>query len=115
MFLPQGLGDSKTLQLPDKGVSNINGVCQNMPCLVVLVAGRPVSTSDWIDNVDGLVMAWLPGTEGAGVADVIFGEHEFTGSLPVTWFSKVGDLPANEAPLFGVGFGLTKASSGVVK
>lgn len=112
---PQGLGDSETLQLPDTSVNNINGVCTNMPCLVVLVAGRPVSTSKWLENVDGLVMAWLPGTEGAGVADVILREHEFTGSLPVTWFSTIEDLPTNKAPLFDVGFGLTKASSDVVQ
>jgi len=62
---PQGLGDSETLQLPHDSVrTSQSRVCGSMPCLVVLVAGRPVSTASWLEKVDALVMAWLPGVRG---------------------------------------------------
>ncbi|KAL0419050.1 UNVERIFIED_CONTAM: hypothetical protein Sradi_1318500 [Sesamum radiatum] len=62
--------------------------------------------------MDGLVAAWLPGSEGGGVADVIFGDHEFQGRLPLTWFKNVEQLPMHAEdnsydPLFPIGFGLT--------
>uniref|UniRef100_A0A0E0N323 beta-glucosidase n=1 Tax=Oryza rufipogon TaxID=4529 RepID=A0A0E0N323_ORYRU len=60
--------------------------------------------------------AWLPGTEGQGVADVLFGDYGFTGKLPRTWFKSVDQLPMNVGdlhydPLFPFGFGLTINSS----
>jgi beta-glucosidase len=58
---------------------------------------------------DAVVAAWLPGSEGAGVADVLFGDVSFTGTLPVTWPASVDQLPVgstDEAPLFPAGFGL---------
>ena len=56
--------------------------------------------------------AWLPGTEGQGVADVLFGDYGFTGKLARTWFKSVDQLPMNVGdphydPLFPFGFGLT--------
>ncbi|CAI0433097.1 unnamed protein product, partial [Linum tenue] len=62
--------------------------------------------------MDGLVAAWLPGTEGRGVTDVLFGDYGFTGKLPRTWFRRVDQLPMNVGdkhydPLFPFGFGLT--------
>ncbi len=66
-------------------------------------------------------MAWLPGTEGEGISDVLFGEHPFTGKLPYTWPRTNGQLPINknnsggktgcEAPLFPFGYGLGEAGS----
>ncbi|KAJ8492570.1 hypothetical protein OPV22_014291 [Ensete ventricosum] len=62
--------------------------------------------------MDALVAAWLPGSEGQGVADVLFGDFGFTGTLPRTWFKSVEQLPMyvgdkNYDPLFPFGFGLT--------
>jgi len=64
-----------------------------------------------IDHVDAFVAAWLPGTEGDGVADVLFGKHDFEGKLSRTWFKRVDQLPMNVGdkyydPLFPFGFGL---------
>jgi len=56
------------------------------------------------------VSAWLPGTEGAGVADVLFGDQPFSGTLSYTWPASVEQLPvgsSSEAPLFPFGFGMT--------
>jgi beta-glucosidase len=82
--------------------------------VVVLVSGRPLFITDWVDEWDALVAAWLPGTEGQGVADVLFGIQPFTGKLPYTWPSQVEQLPFNFegeiSPLFPFGYGLqTKA------
>ena len=60
--------------------------------------------------------AWLPGTEGHGFADVLFGDQPFTGKLPFTWPKSMDQLPFNlsspaagaKAPLFVFGYGLTK-------
>lgn len=83
-----------------------------LPVVVVLVSGRPrIVTSD-INNWDGFVAAWLPGTEGDGVAEVLYGDYDFTGKLPVTWPSSTSQLPINvddmrgQTPLFPYGYGL---------
>ncbi|KAL2317516.1 hypothetical protein Fmac_031392 [Flemingia macrophylla] len=66
-----------------------------------------------LEKIDALVAAWLPGTEGRGITDVIFGDHDFKGQLPMTWFRKVEQLdqPDDEVgscdPLFPLGFALT--------
>ncbi|KAJ1697540.1 hypothetical protein LUZ63_006052 [Rhynchospora breviuscula] len=57
------------------------------------------------------VAAWLPGTEGLGVTDVLYGDYGFTGKLSRTWFKSVDQLPMNVGdthydPLFPFGFGL---------
>lgn len=61
--------------------------------------------------MDAFVAAWLPGTEARGVADVIFGDYEFQGTLSRTWFRNVNQLPMNIGdehydPLFPFGYGL---------
>ena len=78
---------------------------------MVLVSGRPLVVEPYIDAIDALVAAWLPGTEGQGVADVLFGDYGFTGKLSRTWFRSVEQLPMNvgdahDNPLFPFGFGL---------
>ena len=67
--------------------------------------------ADYIDDWSAFVAAWLPGTEGQGVADVLFGDYEFTGRLPVTWPKSMEQLPLNYGekpydPLFEYGFRL---------
>lgn len=68
--------------------------------------------SPFVDKMDALVAAWLPGSEGQGVADLLFGDYGFTGKLARTWFKNVDQLPMNVGdlhydPLFPFGFGLT--------
>ncbi|KAK6787941.1 hypothetical protein RDI58_016466 [Solanum bulbocastanum] len=105
-------GDSSNLTIPEPGPSTINNVCGAVKCVVVVVSGRPVVLEPYVDKIDALVAAWLPGTEGKGVADVLFGDYGFTGKLARTWFKSVDQLPMNVGdphynPLFPFGFGLT--------
>lgn len=105
-------GDSLNLTLPDSGLSAIKNVCGAVKCVVVVISGRPVVIQPYVSLLDALVAAWLPGTEGQGVADVLFGDYGFTGKLSRTWFKTVDQLPMNVGdphydPLFSFGFGLT--------
>jgi beta-glucosidase len=80
-----------------------------VPVIVVLVSGRPLDIAAELPNWDALVAAWLPGTEGNGVADVLFGDHNPTGTLPMTWMQSASQQPINsgdgKAPLFPLGAG----------
>lgn len=82
-----------------------------VPVIVVLVSGRPLDIASQVGNWAGLVAAWLPGTEGAGVADVLFGDYAPTGKLPVTWMQSASQEPINDgdgqASLYPYGYGLT--------
>ncbi|XP_060172836.1 uncharacterized protein LOC132603685 [Lycium barbarum] len=105
-------GDSTNLTITEPGPSTINNVCGAVKCVVVVVSGRPVVLQPYVDKIDALVAAWLPGTEGQGVADALFGDYGFTGKLARTWFKSVDQLPMNVGdrnynPLFPFGFGLT--------
>ncbi|GJN41515.1 hypothetical protein PR202_gn00904 [Eleusine coracana subsp. coracana] len=106
------LGDNPSLTIPAPGPSVIQTVCKSVKCVVVIVSGRPLVVEPYLGAMDALVAAWLPGTEGQGVADVLFGDYGFSGKLPRTWFRSVDQLPMNLGdkhydPLFPVGFGLT--------
>ncbi|XP_047258240.1 beta-glucosidase BoGH3B [Capsicum annuum] len=105
-------GDSTNLTITEPGPSTINNVCGAVKCVVVVVSGRPVVLEPYVDKIDALVAAWLPGSEGQGVADVLFGDYGFTGKLARTWFKSVDQLPMNVGdrhydPLFPFGSGLT--------
>jgi beta-glucosidase len=86
-----------------------------VPLVVVLVSGRPLNVNAEADAADAFVAAWLPGTEGQGVADVLFGDHNPTGTLPVTWGWDVGQQPINDgdgqAPRYSYGYGLRYPAS----
>lgn len=105
-------GDSTNLTIAEPGPSIISNVCGVVKCVVVVISGRPVVMEPYLANIDALVAAWLPGSEGQGVADVLFGDYGFTGKLARTWFKSVDQLPMNVGdphydPLFPFGFGLT--------
>ncbi|KAF7831601.1 Lysosomal beta glucosidase [Senna tora] len=105
-------GDSLNLTIAQPGPSTIHNVCGSIKCVVVLITGRPVVIQPYLSDIDALVAAWLPGTEGQGVADLLFGDYGFTGKLARTWFKTVDQLPMNVGdkhydPLFPFGFGLT--------
>ncbi|KAL3828643.1 hypothetical protein ACJIZ3_017445 [Penstemon smallii] len=105
-------GDSTNLTITETGQNAIKNVCGAVKCVVVVVSGRPVVIEPYVAQIDALVAAWLPGTEGQGVADVLFGDYGFTGKLARTWFRRVDQLPMNVGdshydPLFAFGFGLT--------
>ncbi|XP_016439682.1 uncharacterized protein LOC107765533 isoform X1 [Nicotiana tabacum] len=105
-------GDGANLTIPEPGLSTITNVCRVVKCVVVVISGRPVVVEPYLANIDALVAAWLPGSEGQGVADILFGDYGFTGKLARTWFKSVDQLPMNVGdphydPLFPFGFGLT--------
>ncbi|XVF47057.1 hypothetical protein PTKIN_Ptkin03bG0078600 [Pterospermum kingtungense] len=105
-------GDSLNLTISEPGPSTIHNVCGTVKCVVVVISGRPVVMQPYLESIDALVAAWLPGTEGQGVADNLFGDYVFTGKLARTWFKTVDQLPMNVGdphydPLFPFGFGLT--------
>nr|CAB3448747.1 unnamed protein product [Digitaria exilis] len=105
-------GDNLNLTIPAPGPAIIENVCGSIKCVVVLISGRPlVVEPELLEIIDALVAAWLPGTEGKGVADVLFGDYGFSGKLSRTWFRSVDQLPMNVGdthydPLFPFGFGL---------
>ena len=83
---------------------------------MLIVSGRPQIVTDVLGGVDAVVASWLPGTEGAGVADVLFGKQAFTGKLPVSWPRTADQEPINIGdagydPLYRYGFGLTTRQS----
>jgi beta-glucosidase len=55
------------------------------PILTIMIAGRPLLIDPYLETWDAFVMAWLPGTEGNGMTDVLFGDTPFQGTLPFTW------------------------------
>jgi beta-glucosidase len=107
---PQQEEKSLTLQPSDKAV--VDKVCAAIStCVVLVVSGRPQVVTDIAGEADALVASWLPGSEGAGVADVLFGRRPFTGRLSMTWPRSADQVPinvgdANYQPLYPFGWGL---------
>ncbi|HLD17720.1 MAG TPA: glycoside hydrolase family 3 protein [Patescibacteria group bacterium] len=82
----EGWGDSEHPTLSDEDLEAIRRVrAISKKLIVVIVSGRPLDISSSVKNWDAVVAAWLPGSEGGGLADVLFGDHPFTGTLPVAW------------------------------
>ena len=106
----EGQGDSNNLVLSQTEVDLIARVKErSREVVVIILSGRPLVITDYLDMADAWVAAWLPGTEGQGVVDVIFGDVPFTGKTPFTWPASMDQLPlgsSNDAPLFPFGFGL---------
>jgi beta-glucosidase len=82
-----------------------------VPVVTVLVSGRPLDIASQLPDWKALLAAWLPGTEGNGVSDVLFGDYAPTGKLPMTWMQSASQEPINDGdgktPLFPYGYGLT--------
>ena len=105
-------GDSDKLFLSEKDKKSIEEVKKmGIPYVVVLITGRPLIVNETIDDSDAFLVAWLPGTEGGGVADILFGKENLTGKLSFSWPKSMEDIPCNYDndcdALFPLGFGLT--------
>jgi beta-glucosidase len=118
----EGVGDLKDISLQDQEIKLIEAVRkQSKTVVVILVSGRPRVITDQFPLAEAWVAAWLPGTEGGGVADVLFGDYPFTGKLSYSWPRSNDQLPINvnnsanktgcDAPLFPFGYGLTYGES----
>lgn len=106
------VGNGHDLELSATDRAAVDKVCAAMKCVVLIVSGRPQLVGDRLGAIDALVASWLPGTEGDGVADVLYGRRPFTGQLPVTWPRSEAQLPINVGdptydPQFPYGWGLT--------
>jgi beta-glucosidase len=107
----KGDRDDLALSKEDQlAVANAKGA--GVPVVLVVVSGRPLILGDALAQADAVVAAWLPGSEGAGVADVLFGAHKPTGKLSFSWPRSMAQIPVNVGdptydPLFKYGFGLT--------
>ena len=109
----EGVGDRESLHLSDEDIKLLKKVKNsNLPYVVVLISGRPMIINEALTESDAFVAAWLPGTEGKGISDVIFGDYNFTGRLSMTWPKSMKQIPinygdSNYGPLFQFGFGLS--------
>jgi beta-glucosidase len=109
----EGKGDRADLSLSAEDRALVAGLRQSgRPLVVVLLSGRPMLLGETLTQADAVLAAWLPGTEGAGVADVLFGDRAPTGKLPHSWPRSMAQLPINVGdtpydPLFPYGYGLS--------
>ncbi len=103
-------GDRRDLHLPAEDLALVaKAKAAGVPVVTILLSGRPLILNSALSDSDAFVAAWLPGSEGQGVADVLFGDAKFTGKLPRTWprgneYIATGDK--SEKPLFPPDFGM---------
>lgn len=106
-------GDRTDLHLSPEDVAAVaNMKAAGLRVVVVLLSGRPMIVDDILPQCDALVAAWLPGSEGQGVSDVLSGDYAPTGKLSCSWPRAMAQIPINVGdrnydPLFAYGYGLT--------
>jgi len=106
-------GDRRELNLAPEDVAAIDNMkAAGIPVVVLLLSGRPMILDKAIDKADAFVAAWLPGTEGDGVADVLFGDYKPTGKLSFSWPRTMAQVGVHKGdagydPLFQYGYGLS--------
>lgn len=109
----EGAGDRDDLSLSLQDVNVVRNLkATGVPVVVIIVCGRPLIIDDILENADAIIAAWLPGTEGDGVADVVFGDYAPTGKLSNSWPRTMEQVPINVGdpgydPLYEYGYGLT--------
>ncbi|OVA06029.1 Glycoside hydrolase family 3 C-terminal domain [Macleaya cordata] len=77
-------GQSKPT-IPEPGIRTIENVCVSVKCVVVLISERPLVIKPYLSEMDTLVAAWLPGSEGQGVTNVLYMNYGFTGKLSMNF------------------------------
>jgi beta-glucosidase len=113
----EGQGDKTNPTLTKEDFAAIAKVkAAGVPFAVVLFSGRPLILTDAtgvsaLDQANAFIAAWLPGTEGEGITDVLFGDYKPTGKLSYTWPAALAQIPIRDGdgqtPLYPYGFGLT--------
>ena len=109
----EGGGDRAKLELSAQDLALVDAAKRSgKPVVLVLISGRPLILGDVLDAATAVVAAWLPGTEGDGVADVLYGAYKPTGKLSCSWPANMSQIPINvgdprAAPLFPYGHGLS--------
>jgi beta-glucosidase len=113
----EGVGDSATLDLPADDIAAVVAARRSVDRLIVVIlSGRPVMLDEILPEADAVIAAWLPGTEGAGVVDVLVGDVPFSATTPFAWPITPADAPRSgrgpcEGAVFPVGFGLDAAGT----
>ena len=110
----EGVGNRNDLALDAEDLVTLANLKQaGVPTMVLLIAGRPMIISDALEDVDAFAVSFLPGTEGRGLTDVLFGDYQPTGKLSFSWPKSMDQLPLNihtadgdRQPLFPYGYGL---------
>lgn len=108
----EGAGDRSSLNIEASDVNLVKTLKEKgIPVIVVLVSGRPMIIGELLPYTDAFVAAWLPGTEGKGVAEVLFGDYQPKGRLTHTWPGEMRQVPinvgdANYNPVFAYQHGL---------
>lgn len=106
-------GDNSSLTVPLNTYENSLATykASGKKIVTVFISGRPMPVTSLIEKSDAFVAAWLPGSEGAGIADVLFGDYAPTGKLPHSWPKSLSDVPINDGdgktPLYPYGYGLS--------
>jgi beta-glucosidase len=106
----EGAGDRADLSLAPEDVAAVDNLkAAGIPVVVILFSGRPMILGGVLEKADAFLAAWLPGTEGDGIADVLFGVYQPTGKLSFAWPRSMDQYPRakDTSPLFAYGFGLT--------
>jgi beta-glucosidase len=109
----ESAGDRTSLTLSSVDAAAIAAMKNaGVPVVVIVISGRPMILGNQLAQSDALIAAWLPGTEGDGIADVLFGMANPTGRLSHSWPRTMGQIPLNVGdpvydPLFPYGFGLS--------
>ncbi len=110
----EGVGDTASLALPPVQIRLVERASAQFDRIALVVySGRPVVLGDIAAKASSIAAAWLPGTEGAGVVDILSGDRAPSGKLPFDWPASVDQLPlgrfisGEQKPLWPVGFGLS--------
>ena len=112
------MGDQPDVALHHDGGETLELIkklkARGIPVVAVMLSGRALYVNPQINAADAFVEAWLPGSEGQGVADVLLGKSDFTGRLSFSWPARPDQTPlnvgdANYRPQFDLGYGLSYA------
>ena len=108
----EGVGDKDDLILSDEDLLVLENMKKyNIPLVIIMLSGRPLIITDHLQDWDALLAAWLPGTEGSGVADILFGNYKPKGKLSFAWPKSMSQIPLDykddNTPLFNYKYGLT--------
>lgn len=116
----EGQGNRADLSLSSEDIATVRKLKQNgIPVVVILLSGRPMLLDPIIPFCDAILAAWLPGTEGDGIADILFGEVQPNGLLSNSWPRNMSQVPVNYGdaeytPLFPYGYGISSLDNSTV-
>ncbi len=109
----EGQGDRDNLSFSKEDIETVRRLKETgIPVVVIVISGRPMLLNPILPFSDAIIAAWLPGTEGEGVSDILFGDYQPSGLLSNSWPADMASVPVNFGdndynPLFPYGHGIT--------